>query len=246
MRLAHGLSWPFTQGVKASLMTFALVVVGCNPVAPGAVGQSASAPGAVGQSTSAPGSVAPGLSAAPGKTSLERYLAGTLSWTAVDPNSSNTVSGRADLVLHFVGGGLWLSERGDGSTYTYDGTYGDCSPDGHLSGVIESGVGGAMEPEWHIGIANVLETDVGDTPDLQVQMQFYDEWDVTCPTSGGSYAAVASLPGLSFPGCAEFGNVRMKNDGTGNYSVACDVATLGYTGHIAGELHPIEGPPATP
>lgn len=146
-----------------------------------------------------------------------------------------------ELVLHDVGGHLWVSERGSGSSYTYDAQYTNCSPMGHLSGVVESGVGGQVEPEWHIGIANVLDTDVTPTADLGVAIQFYDEWNVTCP---GPVATVASIPVLSFPGCTEATRVTMKNDGKGSYAVSCDVAIPNWpmTGHISGELHPIDGP----
>jgi hypothetical protein len=153
------------------------------------------------------------------------------------------VTGRLELMLHDKGGGLWEAERGEGSTYTYDVSISDCAPDAHLGGVVESGIG-AVEPDWHIALMNAQETDVGDAPDLGMDVRVFDEWEVAC-TYGGqtSPPSAVSVP-AAFPGCTEDFRVKFRNDGNGRWSVGCDVAVPFWTGHIAGELHPIEGPPS--
>jgi hypothetical protein len=176
----------------------------------------------------------------------ERYLAGSITWDATKADTfwTTTVSGRLELVLHDKGGGLWVAERGEGSTYSYKVVVSNCTPDGHLSGVVESGVGG-YEPEWHIANAIVLQTDLTDAADLQMDIYFYDKWDVTCTLDGQSYPDTKSAAGI-FPGCDDFATVIAENNGTGHYTIDCDidVPDSTWSGHVAGELHPIEGPPS--
>ena len=179
----------------------------------------------------------------------ERYVAGAITWDASrgDGYSTTTVSGRLELVLHDKGGGMWVSERGDGSTYNYDVVVSNCTPDGHLSGVVESGVGD-YEPEWHIANAIVLQTDLTDAADLQMDIYLYDKWDTSCTYGGPADPETKSAAG-HFPGCADFATVIAENNGTGNYTIDCEIAvpnsgSNAWSGHISGELHPIEGPPS--
>jgi len=162
----------------------------------------------------------------------------------------STVSGSVELVLHGDAGGTWVAERGEGSSYTYEITVAGCSPDGHLTGVVESGVG-FIDPEWHIGIVNAVGARPRTEDDLDLHISFYDEWEITCVdpgVTGGKYTTTTSAPALSFPGCGQQNFVTAYFDGVENYVIDCDVAVPGsnISGHISGTLHPLGGPPPTP
>ena len=176
----------------------------------------------------------------------EKYLVGSLSWRATDQDEFRTrkVSGRLELVLHQYAPGSWTAEREDSSTYAYDVAFSDCRPDTSLSGTVETGTQG-FEPEWHIANVLVSQTDLSATAELQIYVELFDEWELTCTDqSGGTYPFTATGAGL-FPGCARFGTVLGRSDRAGGFTISCDVAVPGFdswTGHISGELHPMERP----
>ena len=152
------------------------------------------------------------------------------------------MTGRLELVLHDKGGGLWVAERGEGSTYTYDVSISDCAPDGHLGGVVESGIG-AVDPDWHIALMNAQETDVGDAPDLGMDVHVFDEWEVACTHGGQTSPPCHGVGPGGVPGVrGELpGQVQERRERA--LVVGCDVAVPFWTGHIAGELHPSRARP---